>query len=279
MEKILLAIDAVKINMPALDFACYLGRLTNSKVTGVFLENLVADEKAVLTTAYGKPYLNWEIDESAPGYVDKKELIERNIQLFKKACKDRSVRYNIHRDRGVPADEIINESRYADLIVADAATSFSKRYEGMPAQFAKHIFKEAECPVIIAPQHFTQIDEIIFTYDSSKSSAFAIKQFTYLFPEFDDRKVIVLQINDQGVWADPDKYNLREWLQNRYSVIGFEALKGDAEDVLIDYLLKKKNAFVVMGAYGRNALSMFFKPSHANLLIKSIVQPIFISHY
>ncbi len=279
MEKILLAVDGVKINMPALDFAIYLSRLTNSKITGVFLENLVADEKTVLRTVYGKPSLGWQIDESAPEYLDKKELIERNIQLFKKACEDRSVRYNIHRDRGVPAHEIINESRYADLIVADAATSFGKRYEGLPTQFAKNIFKDAECPVIIAPQHFTQIDEIIFTYDSSKSSAFAIKQFTYLFPEFDDRKVIVLQINDQGVWADPDKYNFREWLQNRYSVIGFEALRADTEDILVDYLLKKKNAFVVMGAYGRNALSMFFKPSHANLLIKSIVQPIFISHY
>src|SRR5688572_30310001 len=105
MEKILLAIDALKINMAALDFACYLGRLTNSRVTGVFLENLVADEKAVLTTAYGKPYDNREIDESAPGWVDKRELIERNIRQFKKACKDRSVRYNMHRDRGVPADE------------------------------------------------------------------------------------------------------------------------------------------------------------------------------
>ena len=44
MQKILLAIDAVNINMPALDFACYIGRLTNSKITAVFLENLVADE-------------------------------------------------------------------------------------------------------------------------------------------------------------------------------------------------------------------------------------------
>jgi hypothetical protein len=45
MERILLAIDAVKINMPALDFACYLARLTNSKITEVFLENFVANEK------------------------------------------------------------------------------------------------------------------------------------------------------------------------------------------------------------------------------------------
>lgn len=279
MEKILLAIDAVNLNMPALDFACYIGRLTNSKLTGVFLENLVADEKPVLKKAYGTRYLDWDIDETSTQYQDKQQLIEKNISLFKEACEKRSVRCNIHRDRGTPAHEIINESRYADLIITDASTSFNKRYEGMPTEFEKDILKEAECPVIIVPQNFDGIDEIIFAYNSSKSAAFAIKQFTYLFPEFDDRKVIVLQVNKEGVWADHDKYNLREWLQNHYSAIGFEAVKGDAEDKLFDYLLKRKNAFVVMGAYGRNSVSRFFKPSHADLLIKTITQPIFISHY
>lgn len=279
MEKILLAIDAVNLNMPALDFACYIGRLTNSKVTGVFLENLVADERPVLKKAYGNRYLDWEIDESSTQYRDKRQLIDKNILLFKEACEKRSVRCNIHRDRGTPAHEIINESRYADLIITDASTSFNKRYEGMPTEFEKDILKEAECPVIVAPQTFDGIDEIIFAYNSSRSAAFAIKQFTYLFPEFDDRKITVLQVNKEGVWADHDKYNLREWLQNRYSAIGFEAVKGDAEDKLFDYLLKRKNAFVVLGAYGRNSVSRFFKPSHADLLIKTITQPIFISHY
>ena len=279
MQKILLAIDAVSINMPALDFACYIGRLTNSKITAVFLENLVADEKPVLEKAYGTRYVDWKIDESSASYQDKRQLIEKNISLFKEACGNRSVRYSIHRDRGTPAPEIIAESRYADLIIVDASTSFNKRYEGSPTRFVKDILEESECPVIIAPASFDGIDEIIFTYDSSKSAAFAIKQFTYLFPEFDDRKVIILQVNKEGVWADQDKYNFREWLQTRYSSIAFEVMKGNTEDQLFDYLFKRKNVFVVMGAYGRNSVSKFFKASHADLLIKTITQPIFIAHY
>jgi len=45
-----------------------------------------------------------------------------------------------------------------------------------------------------------------------------------------------------------------------------------------DYLFKRKNMFLVMGAYGRNALSQFFKRSHADLLIETVTQPIFIAH-
>ena len=279
MQKILLAIDAVNLSMPALDFACYIGRLTNSKVTAVFLENLVADEKPVLEKAYGNRYLDWKIDESSASYQDKRQLIEKNISLFKEGCENRSVRCNIHRDRGTPAPEIIAESRYADLIIVDASTSFTKKYDGSPTKFVKDILKESECPVIIAPENFDGIDEIIFTYDSSKSAAFAIKQFTYLFPEFDDRKVIILQVNREGLWIDQDKYNFKEWLQTRYSSIDFEVLEGKTEDKLFDYLFKRKNVFVVMGAYGRNSLSKLFKASHADLLIRTITQPIFIAHY
>ncbi len=279
MEKILLAIDAANINMPALDFACFIGRLTNSKVTGVFLENLKTREKPVLKTAYAGDYNDYDAEDMSARNAKKALLIEKNIGLFKDACERRSVRCAIHRDRGIPASEIIYESRYADLVIVDPCTSFSKIYEGEPTIFVKDILKDAECPVIIAPESFEGIDEIIFTYDGSKSSAFAIKQFTYLFPEFDDRKVIVIQVNKEGAWDGPDKYHLKEWLQNRYSAIGFEVLKGDTGDKLFDYLFKKQNVFIVMGAYGRNALSEFFRPSHADLLIKTLNQPIFISHY
>jgi hypothetical protein len=58
----------------------------------------------------------------------------------------------------------------------------------------------------------------------------------------------------------------------------FEALKGETGTKLFDFLFKRKNMFLVMGAYGRNALSQFFKRSHADLLIKTVSQPIFIAH-
>jgi hypothetical protein len=279
MKKILLAVNAVNLNMPALDFACYLGRLTKSKVTGVFLENLVSDETPVLKKVQGMKYIDWEVDEKSDEYQDKKRAIEKNIQLFRDACEKRSVRCNVHRDRGVPAGEIIDESRYADIVVVDAATSFNKIYEGAPTEFVKDILREAECPVIIAPESFEGIDEIVFTFNGSKSSVFAIKQFSYLFPELNDKKTIILQVNEKGEWEDIDKYNFKEWLQNRYSAIGFEVLKGDTEDRLFDYLFKRKNIFIVMGAYGRGAFSRVFRRSKADLLIKTVTQPIFISHF
>ncbi len=36
---------------------------------------------------------------------------------------------------------------------------------------------------------------------------------------------------------------------------------------------------VVMGAYGRNMLSRFFRQSHADLLIKTLAYPVFSTHF
>jgi len=281
MEKILLVIDGKELSMPALEFACYLGRLTKSTITGVFLENHPADQKPVLKTVSGSTSLDWELDETSEEYISKRKLIEATIVDFRNACENRSVRCAIHRDAGVPASEVIAESRYADLIVIDAATSFNNKFEGSPTDFVKDVLKDAECPVIIAPESFDGIAEIIFAYDGSKSAAFALKQFSYLFPELEDKRAILLRINDKGEWndEDDDKHKLTEWLQNRYSAIGFHTLKGDTDDRLFDYLFKRKNCMVVMGAYGRNSISRFFKKSHADKIIRTVILPIFISHY
>ena len=59
----------------------------------------------------------------------------------------------------------------------------------------------------------------------------------------------------------------------------FVILKGDASDELFAYLIGKEDAIVVMGAYGRDMISRFIRPSHARLIVKTINLPIFISHY
>ena len=58
MKRILLAIDTLNTDRNSLDFACFLGRLTKSKVIGVFLENLIADEKPQLKAMPGSAYVD-----------------------------------------------------------------------------------------------------------------------------------------------------------------------------------------------------------------------------
>lgn len=279
VKRILLAIDATNPDPQAIDFACYIGRLTKSDITGFFLENLVANEEPSLKVTGGLPQMEWKVDEKEPDFQQKKSLIEKNISLFQNSCEGKSVRSKSLVASGTPAKELIAESRYADLIILDATMSFDKLYEKTPTEFVRDILKEAECPVIIAPGSFEGIDEIVFTYDGSKSSSFAIKQFTLLFPELREKKATVLHITESGEWDNADKQHFLDWIQPHYTVVGLKSMTGDASYCLFDYLYKRKNTFIVMGAYGRSNLSRFFRHSQADLLINTMTQPIFISHY
>jgi len=278
MEKILLIVDGINPSTNALDFACYLARVTQSKLNAVFLENLINEERSVLNVAPAKkstahsPALYYN-DHNA-----KVKLIEENIQRVKDACINRGVNFFISRDRGIPIDEIIEESRYADVLVIDATTTFGERFEGAPSQFVKDVLTHAECPVIIAPETFDAVDELVFSYDGSASSVFAIKQFTHILPHFRHTKVNIIQVMNDESLGNPDHYLFTKWLQAHYSDLHFEVLKGKTETELFEYLFKKKNVFVVMGAYSRNMLSQMLRKSHADLIIKTVTQPIFIAH-
>lgn len=279
MEKILLALDPTQAGSQAFDFACYLGVLTNSKVTGVFLGSPEAGEKLVLhDSLYDTANSSFKQDSGREEFHEKKETIMKYVLSFTEACDRRGVRHSVHIASGEPVKEIVHQSRYADLLVLDPGISFGKRFEGMPSSFVKEILREAECPVVIAPESFEDIEEIVFTYDGSKSAMFAIKQFCYLFPKLDDKKVILLQVDNGVHCLAEDSQHLKEWVSSHYSSIGFQTLQGDSKTELLTLLLQKKNAFIVMGAYSRNALSQFFHSSHADILIQTLNRAFFVAH-
>ncbi len=273
MEKILLALDARRLNTPSIDFACYLANLTGSRLTGIFLENLV--DTAIPDSmqlshagAIGGPVTAEEVSA----------VTEENIRLFREACVCRGVPARVHRDRGVPLKEVVEESRFADLIVLDAETSFNERHGGAPSQFVKEVLTDAECPIILAPYNFERIDELFFAYNGTRSSVFAIKQFAYLFPELRTKKISVVSVREDGESYIEESFKMKEWLESHYMNVEYEVLKGDATDELFGYLLEKKNGIAVMGSYGRGILSRKLKSSHAKLILKSVNLPVFITH-
>ncbi len=277
MEKILLAIDSDNVNMNSLDFACYLARLTKSKITGVFLDDQVLAEKPEMKALHGMPYVETVVQSSLPDYKERKKRIQTNIVLFESACENRSVRCEMHRHKGAAIRELIEETRYADLLVI-SATSFSETFDGTPTKFVRDILETAKCPVVISPESHCEVGEIVFTYDGSMSAIFALRQFTYLFPEYKNKKATVVEVNKRGSAPPHEKQRIIEWLNAHYADVTFINLEGKPRDEIIGYLLSKKNLFVVMGSYGRGMLSNFFRTSTAQLVMKTLSLPIFIAH-
>jgi len=135
MKKLLLAQHAQCLKVSAIDFGCYLARLTRSRLTGVFLEDVQSERPAQAnqgTVRTGAAVVSVQA-------ADATGITGENIRLFREACVCRGVTPRIHRDRGIPAPEIIDESRFADLIVMDPEISFTTKNESLPGHFVHDI--------------------------------------------------------------------------------------------------------------------------------------------
>jgi len=264
MQKILLAANAHEIKPAAIDFACYIANLTHSPVTGIFLENKFKKEAAETLVQTG----NNEFETTGP------LSIADNVTLFENRCLHNDARQSISFVQGNPLREIVKESLYADVIITDGNTSFNG-YGGWPSEFVEDLLENAKCPVIITPFSFDEINEIVFAYDGTDSSIFAMKQFIYLFPQLEETKITLLQVlKDEDDITEKEK--LKSLLMMHYSAVHYDTLRGEAEMELFKSFLTQKNKLLVMGAYGRKK---FFGHSTADILLKTVDIPIFITHY
>ena len=282
MEKILLAVEGNQQSAYAIDFACYLAKLTGSRLTGVFLEGDPDGEGQEVMRGEGRELLHLDGPAIAGCTLVKMpcgDPVIQQMDRFREACLSREVTARVHRDRGVPFEEMILESRFSDLIVIDPETSFQKGERASGGHFIQEVLPAAECPVVVSPYRFERMDEVIFAYDGSASSVYAIKQFTYLFPMFKNKKAVMVNVNREERSAMVEQFKMKEWLSAHYQDVSFVILNGSASDELLGYLLGKKDAIAVLGAYGRGILSRFLKPSHASLLLRTINLPVFIAHH
>lgn len=276
MKKILLAVNTNDISSSGLDFACYIASLTHSRLTAVFLNGRHQPATEQKHTALAADNGNEPVAAGTMPVLPGNGQEYR--QLFEESCKSRGVQCAVMENGDMPEEAILKESRFADLLIVGAETSFKKHYEGAPTVFVRKILAQAECPVLIAPFNFHGIDEILFAYDGTAAAVFAIKQFIALFPELSRKSITVLQVNEENANDGIHRREIMDLLEMHCPQVHFLLLRGKSQYELLSYLLGKKNVFVVMGAYGRTLLSGYFRHSTAELVIKTINLPLFIAH-
>jgi hypothetical protein len=231
MEKILLVINAGNPNMSLIDFACRIAAIAQTKLTGLFFENLYFEYIPV--DALGSPSY-FTVNETANATVT--AGTDQSTRLFKEECLRRGIKPDVYVDKGEPIQEIIFESRFADLLIIDPEISFYNTEETLPSHFVKEILVRAECPVLLAPEKFENIEEIVFCYDGGASSVFAIKQLTYLLPGMQDRKVMLLEVRQTSKEEFTEAHRrMMDWLHAHYHSVYYHSLKGDFKDELFKF--------------------------------------------
>ena len=278
MKKYLAVFDGYKMSKSTLDYAIQLTQAAKAHLVGVFL-----DEFIYRTYSVTKIIKTYDDYDSVIKKLDAKDKVKRDnaaIQ-FQKACEKAQISFSIHRDKSIALQELKHESMFADLIIINEYETFTKYKEQLPTRFIKDLLGDVQCPVLVIPNAFKQIDKIVLLYDGGPSALYAVKMFSYLFGDLQDLPIEVYTVKDHFMPSLrlPDNKLMREFIKRHFPKATFTVLKGDAEKQIQSYLRNhKENELVVLGAYRRTELSRWFKTSMADILMKELDTPLFIAH-
>jgi nucleotide-binding universal stress UspA family protein len=278
MKKILVILNGGNTHN-TISFACYMAGFTQARLSAIFPHAIPYGKEPALKQVYGSAYVESIVESDLSVNESYVKEVQKQEQLFSEICEKRGIPYHLFRENEETAEELIEESRLADMIILDTAADVRHHQKEERDKLTRSLLANAECPVIVAPAVYEPVDEIILCYDGSASAVFAMKQLTYLLPGLENTKITALQVSEDNDWKKTENKKLREWLADNYRYVDVETIKGTAEKELFNILIKKNNALVVMGAYGRGTVSRFFHQSMAEQFLDLSPLPVFITHY
>lgn len=277
MKKILAVIDAVNYKEEQLDAIEYMSGMLKGDLTIVMLEDINSINPLMVPDfAEGVPGHYYEIVIRAA--EEKGRIVKVNTEALRKACKDRNLTCAIHSDKGAAAEEIILESRFADLVLLGKELSFPFLFDTDPTGFVKNVLANAQCPVFVIPEGMSEVKGVIFTYNGTFSSMHAIKAFIGIFPELAAKDATVIYVREKGHDTIPHEKLLKEYLDGYNKNISYKVLSGNADTALQAYLADHPEHIATFGAYGRSRLSRFFDSSSAENILRKTKGPLFITH-
>lgn len=277
MKKILAVIDAVNYKEEQLDAIEYMSGVLNGNLTIVMLEDINSITPLMAPDfSEGVPGRYYEIVAKAS--EEKGRIVKENTESLRRTCTERSLTCVVHSDRGYAAEEIILESRFADLVLLGKELSFPFLFDTEPTGFVKNVLASAQCPVLVIPENMSVVKGVIFTYNGTFSSMYAIKAFAGIFPELVAKDATVVYVYEKGHDTIPHEKLLKEYLDTYNKNVVYKTLSGRADAVLQAYLEQKQDYVTTFGAYGRSRLSRFFNSSSAENILRMMNGPLFITH-
>ncbi len=277
MNKVIAAFDGLRYSESTVEYAIDVATLSESHLTGIFL-----DDRTYTSYKIYELVLDHGVSEQKLKMLKEKDNQTRALsaEKFEVRCRKAGLTFNIHHDKNIALQDLLHETVYSDLLVINHSESFTHYEEEYPTRFIRDLLSNSQSPVYLVPKIYKKIEKLVFLFDGTNTSVYAIKMFNYLFPQFNKNLVELICIkNMDSTLHIPDYQLLKEFLKRHYVNIKFTVLKGIPELEIVNHLkFEENNILVVLGAYRRTMLSRWFKSSMADALIKELKLPLFIAH-
>lgn len=274
MKKIVVAFDNMHYSERTMQFIINLHKLAPLAVTGIFLPQM---EYAALWSAEAGAY-------SGPQFVALSEevsadIIHETISKFESCCRQNNIEYHVQKNFfDFTLKSLQQETRFADLLVIGNEAFYGVKDSNYINDFLHDILHRSECPLMLIPEKAKFPTSNLIAYDGSEAAAFAIRQFTYLFPELCNLKTVVVYLNGEQDGALPQEKKLKELMGRHFTNYSFLTLDIEARRMLSAWLSEQQGSLLISGAFGRSFTSQLFRRSFIYDAIIDHTIPVFIAH-
>lgn len=273
MKKVLLAFDGDHLSNHLIEFLRQMHKHQPVFATGLFLP--AVDYSELLYSLSENPTGPLYITDIMP---ESRERVKNNIRAFKKICHEYNIPWAVHENDTTHIIELIrNESRFADLLLIDGKSFYENMGQDVQHDYIKNVLHKSECPVMIIPEDVSEPQNLIFAYDGTEQSVFALKQFNHLFPNYAGRQACLVFFSGKEINL-PQRENIEELLACHYENFVITSLNVHKKAEIEGWLLQNNNPVFITGSYGRSMLSEFFRPSFSSHITASNRFLVFIAH-
>ena len=278
MKKILIILNGAQAPLHVISSAVEIAKAGNALLHALFLVPVINKPNLVYPFVNDLALAGTPAPEQSYEEEDQKQTND-NIRLFIDACTAANIAFRIAPGGDISFDELIHHSAFADLIIADAKANFPET-PSMPLTIAlSDLLADARCPVLLLQEEIKAPGQVILGYDGSFSSVYAMKMFSYLFPEWRWAPTCLLSVKTkENAHLEYEEY-IKDWLPQHFTRLKVELLKGEVKQELVKAVKNSgQNTLVVMGAYGRTAVSRLFRKSLSRSIVNETTAALFIAH-
>jgi hypothetical protein len=273
MKKIIIISESKQFTKIATDFVNQLKEQQPKFLVGCFAHSL---NYAELIETSRQPYMRLVID-----LVEQdREAVEDNVMLFEHFCSRERTNYRIHEENNrFKIEHLITESRFADLLIVNGRLFTKHSGPLSPEINLQQTLQKSECPILLLPEKFNSFKKIAIAYDGGKESMFALKQFTYLFPQLSTLPTEIVYLSEQEKYDVPAIKLLKEYVSNNLGTVSISKIHINPKKDLAKWAAIQQDVLVIAGSYGRTGMVNSVTDSFIDPILEMKQLSVFITHH
>jgi nucleotide-binding universal stress UspA family protein len=278
LKRILVPLDPSSHALAALDFGIVVAKRHDAEVTGFMVLDTPEIERAVGPVRPGA--LEYARKAERRREAKAHQRIEELLSRFVKRCEAAGVRHRSTEATGNPAEMIVRESIFYDLVLLGMRTHFHFATQDEPCNTLEEIAGRVMPPIITVPAKHPgpdAISRIVIAFGGSRTGAKSVRQFAGL-PLFTNAKVTILSSNQDMEKAKRYTGAVKRFLEaHNYANVEEAWTPEPINEALREKYIGNVD-LIVLGAHAKSGILSFLYGQVTKSLIADGSTPLFIAN-